>query len=111
MFYFQLLFSRDVLKGNYRSFYFRLKEVRIIYNFCPECDILQKFNENTNTTDAHYFLPKFKNDTDTSDFCLAHLLTFKDFPSGESGLAYSEVEVTSKGTHVILLPRYPCIKK
>ena len=96
MFYFQLLFSRDVLKEKkYRSFYFRLKEVRIIYNFCPECD--------TNTTDAYYFLPKFKNDTDTSDFCLAHLLTFKDFPNGESGLAYSGVGGKSKGgKHFIL---------
>ena len=54
--------------------------MRILYNYCPECDV-----ENP---DPFSFLRKFKNDVDTSNFCLAHLVTLIDFPESLAGLAF-----------------------
>ena len=74
-----LLLYRDVLLGAYGDFYFRLEEVRILYNFCPFCDEIK----------PESFLEEFISNTNTSGFCLAHLFTFKEFDKGVTGFAWN----------------------
>ena len=70
---------RDVLSAlSYSSFYFRVKEVRIIYDFCSNCNVMK----------PQTYLEKFTEEIDTSGFCLAHLFTYKDFPNGIAGYGW-----------------------
>ena len=87
--------SRDVFKENYSHFYFRLKEIRIFYNFYPKYDV-----QNPNPL---FFLRRFKNNVKTTDFCLAHMLTYIDFPDSLVGLAYSRLPFNHKGAIFIYL--------
>ena len=72
-----LFFCSTVLKeSGYNNIYFRIKEIRILFDFCTECNQTQRI-----------FLEEFTK-MDTSAFCLAHIFTFRDFPAGIQGLAY-----------------------
>ena len=66
------------MKRKYSGFYFRLKEVRILYNFCTHC----------NLKSANSVLAEIPKSTNTSGFCLTHLFTYLDIPGGIAGLAY-----------------------
>ena len=70
------IYHSTVLMEKYNNIYFRIKEIRILYDFCTECNHTQQV-----------FLEEFTK-MDTSDFCLAHIFTFRDFPAGIQGLAY-----------------------
>ena len=65
------------MKRKYSGFYFRLKEVRILYNFCTHC----------NLKSANSVLAEIAKSTSTSGFCLTHLFTYLDIP-GIAGLAF-----------------------
>ena len=65
------------MKRKYSGFYFRLKEVRILYNFCTHC----------NLKIANSVLANIAKSTNTSGFCLTHLFTYLDIPGGIAGLA------------------------
>ncbi len=56
--------------------YFRVKEVRVLFDFCTECNQTQRI-----------YLREFSK-MDFSDFCLAHVFTYRDFPQGIQGLAW-----------------------
>ena len=73
----ELFCFRRVLKRKYSGFYFRLKEVRILYNFCTHC----------NLKSANSVLAEIAKSTNTSGFCLTHLFTYLDIP-GIAGLAF-----------------------
>jgi hypothetical protein len=60
----------------FQSIYFRAKEVRILFDFCTECNHTQKV-----------YLQEFSK-MDFSNFCLAHIFTYRDFPAGIQGLAW-----------------------
>ena len=75
-FFLSLFFYSKVLLNEYNDFYFRVKEIRILFDFCTECNHTQRV-----------FLEEFTK-IDTSRFCLAHIFTFRDFPAGIQGLAY-----------------------
>ncbi len=84
---------RSVFTGKYRNIRFRVKEVRILFDFCRHCN------------DSHAdYLAEFDK-VDTSSFCLgkclentwiknlfkfnaAHAFTFRDFPGGIQGYAF-----------------------
>jgi len=70
------IYHSKVLLNEYNDFYFRVKEIRILFDFCTECNHTQRV-----------FLEEFTK-IDTSSFCLAHIFTFRDFPAGIQGLAY-----------------------
>ena len=68
---------RTVFRGReFGNIYFRVKEVRILFDFCTECNQTQKV-----------YLNEFSK-MDFSDFCLAHVFTYRDFPLGVQGLAW-----------------------
>ena len=69
-------FSTVLKESGYNNIYFRIKEIRILFDFCTECNQTQRI-----------FLEEFTK-MDTSAFCLAHIFTFRDFPAGIQGLAY-----------------------
>ena len=54
------------MKRKYSGFYFRLKEVRILYNFCTHC----------NLKSANSVLAEIAKSTNTSGFCITHLFTY-----------------------------------
>lgn len=70
------IYHSTVLMDKYNDLYFRLAEIRILYDFCTECNHTQQV-----------FLEEFTK-MDTSRFCLAHIFTYRDFPAGIQGLAY-----------------------
>ncbi|XP_059096520.1 disintegrin and metalloproteinase domain-containing protein 10-like [Tigriopus californicus] len=70
------IYSRDIFLGQFKGIYFRVEEIRILFEFCPTC----------NRT-ARQFLDTFAL-IDFSQFCLAHLLTYRDFPDGLQGMAH-----------------------
>lgn len=70
------IYAKDIFLGQFEGIYFRVKEIRLLFNFCPHC----------NQT-ARNFLDTFAL-MDFSDFCLAHLLTYRDFPDGLQGMAH-----------------------
>ena len=74
--FFFFCFSTVLKESGYNNIYFRIKEIRILFDFCTECNQTQRI-----------FLEEFTK-MDTSAFCLAHIFTFRDFPAGIQGLAY-----------------------
>ena len=74
------------MKRKYRGFYFRLKEVRILYNFCTHC----------NLKSANSVLAEISKSTNTSGFCITHLFTYLDIPGGIAGLAYHSDSKTNR---------------
>jgi len=70
------IYHKTFFKGNFGHLYFRIKEVRVLFDFCQDCNQTHEV-----------FLQEFTR-LDTSDFCLAHLFTFRDFPGGLQGLAW-----------------------
>lgn len=70
------IYHRTALADRYGDIYFRIKEIRVLFDFCTEC----------NQTQAVY-LSEFTK-MDTSSFCLAHVFTYRDFPAGVQGLAW-----------------------
>ena len=72
------IYHRTLLQKGSRfgHIYFRIKEVRVLFDFCVDCN---------HTQDV--FLHEFSK-LDTTSFCLAHLFTFRDFPDGLQGLAW-----------------------
>lgn len=72
------IYQRTLLTGSkFGRIYFRIKEIRIMFDFCTECNQTQEI-----------FLSEFSQHVDTSPFCLAHLFTYRDFPRGVQGLAW-----------------------
>ena len=71
---------RDVLNDyNYVNFYFRLEEIRILYDFCPHCK----------KSTPIQFLEEFTRVLDTSAYCLAHIFTHLDFDGGIAGYGWT----------------------
>lgn len=70
------IYQSTVLRDHFNSLYFRVKEIRILFDFCTECNQTQ-----------HGYLREFSK-MDFSDFCLAHVFTYRDFPAGVQGLAW-----------------------
>ena len=64
---------------SYVNFYFRLEEIRIVYDFCPHC------KEST----PIQFLEEFTKAIDTSAYCLAHIFTHLDFDGGIAGYGWT----------------------
>ena len=62
--------------GPFQQIYFRIKEIRVLFDFCVECNETQRV-----------YLNQFTK-MDTSHFCLAHVFTYRDFPAGVQGLAW-----------------------
>ena len=71
------VYQKSVFKNQFSHIYFRVKEIRILENFC---------NDNSCNSNVSRLLNEFTA-LDTSSFCLAHLLTYRDFPGGTVGLA------------------------
>ena len=57
--------------------YFKIKEIRFLFNFCHDCD-----------TNIEKTLKEFSTKIPPSDYCLAHLFTYRDFADDEVGKAY-----------------------
>ena len=74
------IFHTNVFTKNYNSeIYFRVKEIRLLSGFCPNC-FHGKFDNRCMSLDAgNYFLSEFSKMNDTKNFCIAHLLTDKQF--------------------------------
>ena len=73
------LFHKSVFDGKkYENIYFRIKEIRFLFEFCEEC--LSKDNP------QDVFLKEFSK-MNTSEYCLAHIFTYRDFPGRYAGLA------------------------
>ena len=70
------IFQRNVFRDRFSKLYFHAKNIEIWYDFCEECNQTQTV-----------FLSEFSL-YDTSDYCLAVLLTHRDFPHGIQGLAW-----------------------
>ena len=94
-FYFSKVFG-DLTELN--GFYFSVKEIRILFDFCtedkPKCKeplmFLEEFSKEINSNRC----------TDRSAhgkcICLAHLLTYRDFPGGYQGLAFNKAVCAKK---------------
>lgn len=75
-----VIYQHTVLTGPFDDIYFRIKEVRVLFDFCNDCNQTQKV-----------FLSEFSNllgKQPSADFCLAHVFTYRDFPEGVQGLAW-----------------------
>jgi hypothetical protein len=72
------IYQKSIFQDNgpFHLLYFRIKEIRILFDFCVDC----------NETQLAY-LTNFSK-MDTSHFCLAHVFTYRDFPAGIQGLAW-----------------------
>lgn len=70
------IYERSFFKDHFAEYYFRAKNIEVLYDFCEECNHTQK-----------YFLNEFSK-YDSSAFCLAVLFTHRDFPQGIQGLAW-----------------------
>jgi len=64
-----------------------LIKVRVLFDFCTEC----------NSTQRVYLTEFGKSSSDYSDFCLAHVLTFRDFPEGVQASVYLQKKSLIKG--------------
>ena len=72
------IFQKSVFKGEkYEKVYFRIKEIRFLSEFCAGCQLSKDV-----------FLNEFSK-VNTSMYCLAHLFTYRDFPNGITGYAYT----------------------
>ena len=70
------IFHRTVFRDHFSRYYFYAKNVELWHDFCEECNQTQTV-----------FLTEFSK-YDTSAYCLAVLLTHRDFPRGIQGLAW-----------------------
>lgn len=70
------LYFRTIFRSPFQNLYFRIKEIRVLFDFCTDCNHTQEA-----------YLKAFS-DFDFSDFCLAHVFTYRDFPEGVQGLAW-----------------------
>lgn len=70
------IYKRSFFKDNFSEYYFRAKNIEVLYDFCEECNHTQKV-----------FLNEFSK-YDSSAYCLAVLFTHRDFPQGIQGLAW-----------------------
>jgi hypothetical protein len=80
------IFAQQVFTGQYASHYFRLKRVEIVFGSCEGHAFEDNYEKNC-TQMRENFLNAYDEVTDTSDFCLAFLLTYRDFHNGTAGLA------------------------
>ena len=80
------IFGSQVFTGDFQQYYFNLKRVEIVFGSC-ESHLLEKDYKKNCTEQRENFLEAYENSRDTSDFCLAYLLTFRDFHNGTAGLA------------------------
>ena len=72
------IFHANVFTENYSEIYFRVKEIRLLSGFCPNCLHGTFDNRCTSMHAGNYFLSEFSK-MDTKNFCIAHLLTDKQF--------------------------------
>ena len=70
------IYKRSFFKDHFSEYYFRAKNIEVLYDFCEECNHTQKV-----------FLNEFSK-YDSSAYCLAVLFTHRDFPQGIQGLAW-----------------------
>ena len=80
------IFGSQVFTGDFQQYYFNLKRVEIVFGSC-ESHLLEKDYKKNCTEQRENFLEAYENSRDTSEFCLAYLLTFRDFHNGTAGLA------------------------
>ena len=66
------IYHRTIFKegSQFQDMYFRIKEIRVLFEFCLDCNQTQTV-----------YLNEFTK-MDTSHFCLAHVFTYRDFPAG-----------------------------
>ena len=80
------IFSEQVFVETYSDLYFNLKRVAIQYQSCQSALLEEEYDKNC-TEQRENFLSAFDQSTDTSDFCLGYLMTYRDFHNGTAGLA------------------------
>jgi disintegrin and metalloproteinase domain-containing protein 17 len=80
------IYHRTILRDDtvLGQIYFHVKEVRVLFDFCTECNSTQRV-----------YLSEFSQ-MDFSDFCLAHVFTYRDFPEGVQGLAWKATICSGK---------------
>ncbi len=79
------IFAQQVFIDDYSSYYFRLKRIEIVYDSCKGFGFENDYQNCTEQRSK--FLNAFDKSTDTTDFCLAYMLTYRDFHNGTAGLA------------------------
>jgi len=84
-------FIQQVFLAPYDDLYFRLARVQVLFG---SCDVF--VNENC-TEQRNEFLSEFDGPRDFSDFCVAYLLTYRDFHNGTAGLARLDGACLAKG--------------
>ena len=100
------IFGSQVFTGDFQQYYFNLKRVEIVFGSC-ESHLLEKDYKKNCTEQRENFLEAYENSRDTSDFCLAYLLTFRDFHNGTAGLAsIGKRLVLKKYDHLTLNTNY-----
>jgi len=77
------IFIPQIFTKPFDDLYFRLARVQVVFGLC---DV--GFEEEKNCTSQRgQFLNNFDSPRDFSDFCLAHVFTYRDFDNGTAGLA------------------------
>ena len=79
------MFASQVFIENYQRYYFNLKRVQVIYGSCQSHLFKEDYTKNC-TEQREVFLKAFDR-YDTTEFCLAYVLTYLDFHNGTAGLA------------------------
>jgi len=79
------IFANQVFVEQHESYFFNLKRVQVAFGTC-ESDLLDEKYDKNCTEQRTAYLNAFSRH-DTSDFCLAYILTYLDFHNGTAGLA------------------------
>jgi len=79
------IYARTFFVGRFASYYFRVKNIHVLHDFCGECNQTQQG-----------FLQRFTTYADTEEYCLAVIFTHRDFPSGVQGLAWRNTVCESR---------------
>ena len=81
------IFHANVFTENYSAIYFRVKEIRLLSGFCPNCLHGTFDNRCTSMYAGNHFLSEFSKMVDTKNFCIAHLLTDKKFVNSNTNFS------------------------
>jgi len=79
------IFADQIFVDDHESYFFNLKRVQVAFGTC-ESDLLDEKYDKNCTEQRTAYLNAFSRH-DTSDFCLAYILTYLDFHNGTAGLA------------------------
>ena len=79
------IFANQVFIEQHDSHFFNLKRVQVAFGICESDLIDEKYDKNC-TEQRNEYLKAFSR-IDTTDFCLAYILTYLDFHNGTAGLA------------------------